>query len=415
MQDKEMMVGIFNKLGDDNKPGWRNLLLEQSRGLMKDLTKIVWRDAGFCFLSLLLFASLARGQESAAGAKPSTPKNAKMASKESKPFHEDWSTLTLDHSSLHMQPPVLADTGEIPNTGFIRERYMVTWRPGDPFDLYVIRPKGVVKPPVVLYLYTFPDDTELFKTNHWCEAAVGGGYAAVGFVSALTGHRLRNRLPKESFVTEMQEALAETTHDVQLILDYLGTRTDLDSSRVGMFGVGSGASIAILASAADARIRAVDLLGPWGDWPGWLAHAKIIQEDLRGNFLKPEFLAKVAPLDPVVWLPKMKAKSVRIQDIRKNLSMPDESQEKLEAAAPDFALVNQYGNGRAYLTLQPPAFAFQWVKDQLKPDAKPADAGEKTERIHFFPAIDEQPARGQQAPAVAKQSDGDKNSNKDRN
>jgi len=305
-----------------------------------------------------------------------------------------------------METPLLEDEGEIPtsNAGFIRERYMVTWRPKDPFDLYVVRPKGVAKPPVVLYLYTFPDDTELFKNNNWCESAVSGGYAAVGFVSALTGHRLRFRLPKESFVTEMQEALAETTHDVQLILDYVATRNDLDSSRVGMFGVGSGASIAILASAADPRIRAVDLLGPWGDWPGWLGHSKIIQEDLRANFLKPEFLAKVAPLEPIAWLPKMKAKSVRIQDVRNNMSMPDESQEKLEAAAPDFAVINEYGNGRAFLKLQPPVFTFQWIKDQLKSDAKLKVVGDRSERVHFFPAIQDQAAPGQsQAPVKNKQ------------
>src|SRR5580704_8999980 len=236
---------------------------------MKNLACVIRSVLCIAFVFLLLFPSVGRSQDSPAGAKSSASKNSQAASKDAKAFHEDWSTITLEHSSLRLQTPELADTGEIPNTGFIRERYMVTWRPGDPFDLYVIRPKGVAKPPVVLYLYTFPDDTELFKNNNWCESAVSGGYAAVGFVSALTGHRLRFRLPKESFVTEMQEALAETTHDVQLILDYLATRKDLDSTRVGMLGVGSGASIAILASAADPRIRAVDLLGPWGDWPGW--------------------------------------------------------------------------------------------------------------------------------------------------
>jgi hypothetical protein len=307
-----------------------------------------------------------------------------------------------------MVPPVVGVVDDIPGTGFIRERYNVTWREGDPFDLYVVRPRDVKNPPVVLYLYSYPDDTDLFKSSHWCETAVSGGYAAVGFVSAFTGHRLRSHLLKESFVSEMQEALAETTHDVQLILDYLATRKDVDSTRVGMLGVGSGASIAILASAADPRIRAVDLLGAWGDWPNWLEHSKVISEAERPNFLKPEFFAKVRPLDPVIWLPKMKAKVVRIQDVRKNVSMPDESQEKLEAAAPDFALVNEYGNGRAYLTLQPPVFAFQWVKDQLKPDAKLGVAGDKSERVHFFPAMVEKPATGaSQAPATDRQKEKD--------
>ena len=84
--------------------------------------------------------------------------------------------------------------------------------------------------------------------------------------------------------------------------------------------------------------------------------------------------------------------------------MPDESQEKLEAAAPDFALVNEYGNGQAFLKLQPPAFTFQWIKDQLKPGAKLKAARDKSERVHFFPAIQDQTGPGQsQAPVMNKQ------------
>src|SRR5215475_15116558 len=225
-----------------------------------------------------------------------------------RPFHEDWSTPTVDRAIFAKEKPQLAERDQIPNTGFIRERYFVNWRPKDPFDLYVIRPKGVMKPAVILTLYSYPDDTENFKNNAWCEAAVKNGYAVVGFVSAVTGHRNRFRMTKEWFVLDMQESLATTAHDVQLILDYLGTRGDLDMKHVGMFGVGSGGSIAILASAVDPRLIAVDLLGPWGDWPSWMAESKIVPDTERPPFLKKEFLHKVEPLDPVIWLAKSRAK-----------------------------------------------------------------------------------------------------------
>src|SRR5215470_14312644 len=129
-----------------------------------------------------------------------------------KPFHEDWTTLVVDRSIYAKDAPQLAARDQVPNTGFIRERYFVNWRPKDPFDLYVIRPKGVQKPPVILTLYSFPDDTENFKNNAWCEAAVNNGYAVVGFVSVATGHRTRYRLAKEWFVLDMQESLAATAH-----------------------------------------------------------------------------------------------------------------------------------------------------------------------------------------------------------
>jgi dienelactone hydrolase len=204
----------------------------------------------------------------------------------------------------------------------------------------------------------------------------------------VTGHRTRFRAHKDWFVSEMQEALGSSVHDVQLILDYLTQRGDLDMSRVAMFGSGSGGAIAVLASAADPRIKVVDLLAPWGGWPTWLAETKVIPDDERANYLKPEFMAKVAPLDPVDWFPKIKAKRVRILDIRSNKAMPNKSQEMLEAAAPDVAIINQYGNGRAFFGAQPGMTLFDWMKEQLKTDSKPQIAQEKSERIHFYPAVE---------------------------
>lgn len=325
-----------------------------------------------------------------------------------KPFHENWSTPVVDRSIFSKDAVELAATDQVPGTGFIRQRYFVNWRPKDPFDLYVIRPKGVMKPPVILALYSYPDDTDNFKNNAWCDAAVSKGYAVVGFVSAVTGHRNRYRMTKEWFVLDLQESLATTAHDVQLILDYLQSRGDLDMSRVGMFGVGSGGSVAILASAVDARLAAVDLLGPWGDWPAWLAETKIVPDAERPPFLKKEFLDAVAPVDPVVWLPKSRAKALRLQDVRRNVSIPDAAQEKLEAAAPDFALINEYGNGRAFLAAQPAFATFDWIKEQLKEEGKLRRATpEKSMQVHVFSAI-EKPGEakwpnvgGAEAPAAA--------------
>ena len=312
---------------------------------------------------------------------------AKAATKE---FHENWTTPIIDRNIFSKDSPQLAARDVIPDAGFVRERYFVNWRPSDPFDLYVIRPKGVFKTPVILTLYSFPDDTENFKNNAWCEAAVKNGYAVVGFVSAVTGHRNRYRMTKEWFVLDMQESLATTAHDVQLVLDYLASRGDLDMTRVGMFGVGSGGSIAVLASAVDPRLTAVDLLGPWGDWSKWLAESKIVPDAERAPFLKKEFLDGVAPLDPVLWLPKSQAKALRLQNVRHNASIPDASQEKLEAAAPEYALVNQFGNGRAFLNIQPSFATLDWLKEQLKPGNKLVreSAGEKSAKVHFYPAVE---------------------------
>ena len=301
-------------------------------------------------------------------------------------FQEDWSKLTLDGSNLQPQPPVLGIKEDVPGKPFIRLLYQLYWRPGDPLDVYIILPRGVKKPPVALYLYSYPEDKNRFNDDTWCSAIGGRSTAAVGFVSAWTGHRTEYRSPQKWFVSELQESLATSVHDVQMILNYLASRGDLDMDRVAMFGQGSGATIAILASAADPRIKAVDALAPWGDWPDWIAKTSMVPDNERAKYSNPEFLAKVAKLDPVAWLPKIKAKSFRLQDVRHDTAVPDVAEEKMEAAAPDFAEINQYGDRVALYPEVAGGKIFLWLQQQVEASGTPTAALNKGERIHFFPA-----------------------------
>src|SRR5262249_11170030 len=182
---------------------------------------------------------------------------------------EDWTSPSLNSSSLRPVRPMRATVTNYDR--YTVELLQAQWRWGDPIDLYVVKPKGVRKPPVILYLYSYPTDTDMFKDPEWQQEAAKDGFAAVGFVSALTGHRYHDRPMKEWFLSELQESLATSAHDVQLVLSYLEARGDLDTNQVGMFAQGSGASIAILASAADPRIKVLDVMDPWGDWPTWIA------------------------------------------------------------------------------------------------------------------------------------------------
>ena len=91
------------------------------------------------------------------------------------------------------------------------------------------------------------------------------GIAIVGFGSALSWQRFHAPRPlKQWFVSELQEALSTSTHDVQMVLNYLEARKDLDMNHVGMYGQGSGGAIAILAATTDPRITALDVTRPVG-------------------------------------------------------------------------------------------------------------------------------------------------------
>jgi hypothetical protein len=290
---------------------------------------------------------------------------------------EDWTSLPIGSSGLHAERPVFGEKDE--SALFTRELIQVQWRQGDSIDLYVIKPKGVTNPVVILYLYGYPTETNRFRDDSYCQRVTSGGFAAVGFVSALTGHRYRNRPMKEWFVSDLQEALGSSVHDVQMILNYLSTRGDLDMDRIGMFGEGSGGTIAILATATDPRIKAVDVLDPWGDWPDWAAKSAIIPEEERAEYQKLSFLKGLEPLDPVRGLPRLKSQQVRIQSILDDDITPQDAKAKIELAAPNTTLILHYPDTKEFYRAASAGRMFQWTKDQLRPVLSSRPAEDKKE------------------------------------
>ena len=307
---------------------------------------------------------LALARPSAAQLVPASPPIADPADTRFKGVTEDWTSPALDASSLKPVAPLLASLDDHP--GYTVEFLQVQWRWGDPLDLYVMKPTGIKKPPVILYLYGYPAGTDRFKDENFQKAVTKDGFAAVGFVSALTGHRYHDRPMREWFISDLQESLATSAHDVQMILDYLSTRGDLDTTRIGMYTQGSGASIGILTSAVDPRIKVLDALDPWGDWPTWLATSPFVPEEERAEYINPDFLKNVAGLDPVQWLPKIQAKKFRLQDAIFEPNTPPAAKEKLRAAVPAGGTLAIYKNTEEFNAVVREKKELEWIQTALR-------------------------------------------------
>lgn len=329
--------------------------------------RITMRNLSFTFTflralvlgsSVLLLAPTGDAQFS-----PASPPVANPADTRFQGVQEDWTSPALTTSHLQPVRPIEFVTD---NPRYTVELLQVQWRWGDPIDLYVIKPKEVKKPPVILYLYGYPTNTDIFKRTDYQQLVTRDGFAAVGFVSALTGHRYHDRPMKEWFLSELQESLATSAHDVQMVLNYLAQRDDLDMNRVGMFAQGSGASIAILASAVDPRIKVLEALDPWGDWPTWIATSPFVPQDEKADYLKPEFLKKVAPLEPLEWLRKIQAKKFRLDNEMFEADTPDTVKEKLRAAAPAGTSVTIYKNMEEFKEAFRDGKNLQWIQRELQ-------------------------------------------------
>jgi hypothetical protein len=309
--------------------------------------------------ALLLSVSIGHAQYT-----PVSPPVADPSDTRFKAVHEDWTTPALTGSSLLPVRPLSAFVDE--ESSYTVELLQVQWRWGDPIDLYVMKPKAVKKPPVILYLYGYPTSTDTFRNDDYEKLVTRNGVAAVGFVSALTGHRYHDRPLKQWFLSELQECLATSAHDVQMVLNYLDARGDLDMNRVGMFAQGSGASIAILTSAADPRIKVLEAMDPWGDWPTWLATSPFVPEAERRDYVKPEFLKKISTLEPVDWLPKVQAKKVRLDDELFDNVTPAVAREKLRAMVPAGTNVMLYKNMEEFKAAFQDGKNLEWIQHELQ-------------------------------------------------
>ena len=332
----------------------------------------IWEANEMFILSCRVVRALALGSAlhllawtSPAQLLPASPPVANPSDTRFQSVQEDWTSPALTSSHLISVRPLAGFVDEEPL--YTVELLQLQWRWGDPIDLYVMKPKGVKKPPVILYLYGYPTDTDIFKNAAYEELVTRDGFAAVGFVSALTGHRYHDRPLKQWFLSELQESLATSAHDVQMVLNYLATRDDLDMNRVGMFAQGSGASIAILSSAVDTRIKVLEALDPWGDWPTWMATSPFVPEDERAEYMKPEFLRKAAALDPLEWLPKIQAKKIRLDNELFDTNTPKAAKEKLRAAVPAGASVMLYKNVDEFKAAFQDGENLRWIQRELQP------------------------------------------------
>jgi len=138
--------------------------------------------------------------------------------------------------------------------------------------------------------------------------------------------------------------------------------------RVGMVAQLSSGSVGILASAVDPRIKVLDTWDPWGDWPTWMKDSRFVPAAERPDYVKPEFLSRVATLEPLEWLPKIQAKKFRLQQRSFDTETPEPIKEKLQAAAPLGSTIVMYKTPKEFLQVVGVGgiHSMDWIKAELR-------------------------------------------------
>src|SRR5258708_33200426 len=96
-------------------------------------------------IAFLLLLSLFLPHPSAAQIQSTSPPPPSLnpADMRFKDVEEDWSSPALRGSNLHLSQPLVGYIND--HSGYTVELLQVQWRPCDPLDLYVMKPKGVEK------------------------------------------------------------------------------------------------------------------------------------------------------------------------------------------------------------------------------------------------------------------------------
>jgi cephalosporin-C deacetylase-like acetyl esterase len=312
---------------------------------------------------ILASARLVAGQASV----PATANTAPipyLTEEATEPLPERYDVLAVDRAQFLKTTVEIGQTATYP--AYSEELLRVKWRQHDPIDVSIVKPHGIAKPPVVIFLYGYGTDPEKFLNQQFCTTLASKGFAAVGFQTALTGPRYHDRPLKKWFVSELPESIGASVHDVQLMIDYLETREDLDVHRLGIFGQGSGGAISILAAAADRRIKAIDVMNPWGDWPDWLALSPVVPDEERADYTSRAFLEKVYSLDPILWMDRLAGRSFRLQETPFDPAVPEEVHKKMQEALPKNGQLASYPDRATYtVNVSRNGRMLDWMQDQL--------------------------------------------------
>jgi cephalosporin-C deacetylase-like acetyl esterase len=185
---------------------------------------------------------------------------------------------------------------------------------------WFIKPRaGNVKAPVVLAVFGGGRDA-IFESWPLVERVIGTG-ASVCSIDIRTFGVTRPRLPSDGpmfygYGVELAYAIVnlsagspvigQQTWDLIRCFDYLNSRTDVDTGRIGLFGSGLAALPALLATALDGRVRSVLLDGMLADFESVVGSKdyKLPLSAVAFGFLRkfdlPDICATVPPRP--VWL-----------------------------------------------------------------------------------------------------------------
>jgi dienelactone hydrolase len=166
------------------------------------------------------------------------------------------------------------------------------------------------------------------------------------------------RKREEDYTRSVQQV-----RDLRRALDVLMAQPGIDRTRVAYVGHDFGAMYGTLAAAVDPRVTHFVFMAGTASFSDWFLYGPKLEGEARERFI-----AELAPLDPVRWVPKLRG-PVLLQFADTDEHVSPARREQLAAAAPKGAEVRVYKAGHA-LSDESTRDRLAWLKKVLRVDGR---------------------------------------------
>ena len=233
----------------------------------------------------------------------------------------------------------LGTTQKIGPVKFLRFSYGSTNSQRVPALLFTPPGASAAHPvPCLVILHGLGGSKEIMSGMALFEAK--NGYASLVIDEYGQGERGPLKTTPHQQAEELATTVSQTAMDVRRGLDYLATRPDINSKRIGLAGVSLGAIIGTVTSGVEPRIKAAVLISGGGDWGLILKTLSARSATVGGRdtsaFKKIDFAALttlLAPEDPLTFAPHIAPRPLLMLGGRQDTTIIPQAQTELFDAA----------------------------------------------------------------------------------
>jgi dipeptidyl aminopeptidase/acylaminoacyl peptidase len=214
--------------------------------------------------------------------------------------------------------------------------------------------------PAILFLHWYGPPNPTSNRTQFLPEAVE--LAASGVVSLLVDTPWsRERWFGTRDSAKDYEFTVQMAKDVRRALDVLLAQPHVDKTRIAVIGHDFGAMWGALAVADDPRVTHFAYAAGTSSFTDWYLYTP-----KREGAEREAFVAKLAPLDPIAFLPKIAPRPVLLQFGTRDPHVKNEAAKAQADAAREPKTVKIYENAEHELTFQARIDRLQWIREQFR-------------------------------------------------